>query len=124
MKDFSYHPFNLAIRFILECIGWYAYGLLGYHLAGWGAALLLSFLSIFYWAAFAVRNDPSRSGKTLVAVSGRTRIVLELLFFLAAGWILLANHDPVFGMGFIILVFLHNLFSPVRLKWLWEQPRN
>lgn len=124
MKDFSYHPVNLGVRFLLECIGWFAYGLVGFHLAGWGTAILFSILSMFFWAAFAVRNDPSRNGKTLIAVSGKTRIILEALFFLGAAWIFAIHYTLEHGVFYLIAVFGHNLFSPVRLKWLWYQPRN
>ena len=61
---------NLALRFILElcalaalCVwGWQTYGLI--------AAIVTPAAAAGLWGLFAVPDDPSRSGKTVVPVPG------------------------------------------------------
>jgi hypothetical protein len=70
------------------------------------------------WGVFAVPNDPSRSGKTVVVTPGIARLALELgLFGLVTAWLVL-------GEGYLEAGLLggataiHYVSWPARIKWL------
>ena len=81
----STHPLNSAIRFVLELAAIVTFGFWGYHQSdSWTSILLaigLSALFAILWGVFAVRDDPSRSGKTVVRTPGLIRLILELALF-------------------------------------------
>ena len=89
----SKHPVNLALRFFLELSALIACGLWGFGLFESPlrilAAILLPVLFAVLWGVFAVRDDPSRSGKTVMATPGVIRLILELALFGTAAWMLL-----------------------------------
>ncbi len=88
----SSNPVNLALRFILEMV-------MIVVAAIWGWNRAKEFLNLFwqlefpiilavFWGIFAVKDDPSRSGKTIVQTPGIVRLIMELLFFGFACWAL------------------------------------
>jgi len=81
MKDYSYHPVNLGLRFILEIVVLIAAGMFAKEHFSWISAILLPVVLMTCWSVFAVRGDKSRSGKTVVPTPGKLRILIELLFF-------------------------------------------
>ena len=119
------HPINLGLRFILEMTMLFAITFWGWtQYEGWLKYLLtigLPVLSATVWGIFAVPNDPSRSGKTVVVTPGWIRLVLELIFFILGFWAL--NNIGYRLMAFIYLSFviLHYSFSISRLRWLIKQ---
>jgi len=113
---------NLALRFILEMImlfavaywGWKSHlGLLRY-LFSIGLPILLAVL----WGVFAVPNDPSRSGKTVVKTPGWIRLIMELAFFGFGAWALCWSGMSIVSYVFIFLVYVHYLFSLDRIRWM------
>ena len=119
------HPINLVIRFLLEVAALVSAGMWGWRQSdNWLQFVYAIGLPIFLaaiWGIFAVANDPSRSGKTIIKTPGIIRLFIELAFFAFACWVL-------FDMGFFnaslalaIITLLHYLFSFNRIKWLLKQ---
>jgi hypothetical protein len=121
------HPINLMIRFILELlalisVGFWAWksfdGLLQYIL-GIGLPILMTIM----WGTFAVPDDPSRSGKAPIPVSGLFRLLLEFMFFALAVWALydLKQDKLSYMLGGIVII--HYLISYDRISWLLSQKK-
>jgi F0F1-type ATP synthase assembly protein I len=116
------HPLNLVVRFALEVFALIAYGMRGWQMGE-------SFLKIVFaaaiptiiavlWGVFAVSNDPSRSGKTLVETPGIIRLLMELAIFSGASWVLFNMGFNSYGLIFLVVFILHYLISIDRIKWL------
>ncbi len=121
----SKNPFNLAIRFILEMIALLSVGIFSYHFfaraMGVIAAIFLPLAFAIAWGVFAVRGDPSRSGKAVVATPGPVRLVLELVLFGLAVVALLLSGYSLFGLIYGIAIILHYVLSLDRVKWLLQK---
>ena len=119
------HPFNLAVRFALEVMALISFGIWGYKLfedrIGYLLAIILPLTFAALWGIFAVPNDPSRSGKTVVATPGLVRLLLELLLFGSAVWMLFNLGFKTPGWIFGVVVLLHYLASYDRIAWLLKQ---
>ena len=114
--------FNLGLRFILEMTALFAVAFWVWkRYEGWLGALLpilLPFIIAIIWGVFAVPNDPSRSGKTIIVTPGWIRLILELIIFSLGVW---AFYDlGYFAVAYIYLslIIAHYLFSVDRVKWL------
>jgi hypothetical protein len=119
------NPLNLAVRFILEMAGLVALGWWGWK-QGEGVfrfmlALGIPILAAGLWGTFAVPDDPSRSGKARVPVPGIVRLVLELAFFAAATWSLVAIGPTALAWIYGIVVIIHYALSYDRILWLIRQ---
>jgi hypothetical protein len=121
----SKNPLNLALRFLLELSAIATFGAWGYSLAQGGMrilmALLFPVLFAGVWGVFAVRNDPSRSGKTVVQTPGPVRLILELSLFGVAAWMLFDLGLSLPAWIFSGLVLAHYLISWDRMAWLLKQ---
>jgi hypothetical protein len=121
----SKHPVNLAIRFALEVVAIISFGIWGFRSSdewyGYLLALLFPLLFAGLWGVFAVPNDPSRSGKTVVVTPGPIRLVLELVLFGAAAWMLFDLHFLRLGWIFSTVVIIHYASSYDRIVWLLKQ---
>jgi hypothetical protein len=121
----SKHPLNSIIRFLLELIGIFSFGLWGYHqteaIVRILLAIVLPLIFAVIWGVFAVQNDPSRSGKTVVQTPGPVRLVLELALFGAATWMLFDLGHTLPAIIFGVVVILHYAFSWDRITWLLKQ---
>jgi hypothetical protein len=121
----SKHPVNLALRFLLELAAIFAFGYWGHALAGGGMKILLAILFpllfALLWGIFAVRGDPSRSGKTVVQTPGIVRLFLELLLFGAAAWMMLDLDYTLIALVFGSMVATHYILSYDRIAWLLKQ---
>lgn len=121
----SKHPLNLAIRFLMELIGIATFAVWGYHQTETGLriplAILLAFGFAALWGVFAVRDDPSRSGKTVVQTPGIIRLVMELALFGAAAWMQLDMDHTLLALILGVAITLHYLFSFDRIAWLLKQ---
>ena len=119
------NPLNLALRFLLEVAAIIAMGLWGYNNSGNMSGILLAILLnlgfALLWGIFAVPNDPSRSGKTVVPTPGIIRLILELSLLTAATWMLrdldYSNVWWIFGS----IVLVHYLLSYDRVLCLLKQ---
>ena len=121
----STHPLNHALRFMLEVAALITFGFRGFHLSdSWTRilwAILLPVLFAAVWGVFAVPDDPSRSGKTVVPTPGAIRLALELILFAAATWMLISLGKPLLGWIFGGVVMMHYLISYDRIVWLLKQ---
>jgi hypothetical protein len=116
------HPFNLAIRFLLEIAALVSLGIWGWNQSdGWIRYVLAPGLPVLIgatWGIFAVPGDPSRSGKAPIPVPGFIRLILELTIFTISVW---ALYDMNYGRLAWILgipVLIHYLVSFHRIMWL------
>ena len=121
----SQNPLNNALRFLLEMWAIMVYAYWGYHLtaSGWRVplAVIMSFGFMFLWGVFAVRGDPSRSGKTVIQTPGVLRLILELALFAAAVFMLFSQGHSQLAWFSLAAIFLHYLLSFDRLAWLLKQ---
>lgn len=121
----SIQPINHAIRFLLELAAIFTFGYWGFHQTESGARILLAIglplLFALLWGVFAVRNDPSRSGKTVVQTPGLIRLILELGLFTAATWMLLDLEWTITAYIFAGIVIIHYVLSYKRIRWMLKQ---
>ncbi len=119
------NPINLLIRFFLELFAIGSVGLWAWHHFNGVSKLIFTLLCplaiAVVWAVFAVPNDPSRSGKTVIRTSGILRLLIELSVF-ALGFICFSQLGyQKWALVYIILVIGHYLASYKRIKWLIKQ---
>jgi len=124
LKSFTMgsHPINLIIRFVLELLALLAVGFWAWksfdgalqYILGIGLPILMTIV----WGTFAVPDDPSRSGKAPIPVSGSLRLLIELLFFAIATWALYDLQEIELSSIFGGLVIIHYLVSYDRISWL------
>jgi len=116
------HPFNLAIRFLLEIAALVCVGIWGWDQSDpWIRYILTPALPILLgaiWGIFAVPGDPSRSGKAPVPVPGPIRLFLELIIFAIPAWALIDMNHELMAASFGLLVLIHYLVSYDRIMWL------
>ena len=118
----SKHPVNGAVRFLLELGAITTYAIWGYNQSDTAMRILLAIMLplgfALLWGIFAVRNDPSRSGKTVVQTPGWIRLMLELGLFTGATWMLLNLDYTIPGWIFVFITLLHYIISYDRIIWL------
>lgn len=121
----SKNPVNLVLRFLLELVAIVVFGYWGYSRGMDGTRILLAILFPLLfatlWGVFAVRGDPSRSGKTVVRTPGIVRLVLELGLFGAAAWMMLDLDYSLIALIFGLAVVIHYFISFDRIAWLLKQ---
>ena len=116
---------NLALRFLLEVAAIFIMGLWGFHVSGDATGIIYAILLpvgfVLLWGVFAVKDDPSRSGKTVVSTPGAIRLLLELFLFAAAAWMMrdLGYRPAWWIFGGITLI--HYIISYDRVLWLLKQ---
>jgi len=119
------NPVNLVARFILEICALAAMAYWGWtQHAGWlrfGLAIGLPVLAAIVWGAFAVPNDPSRSGRAPVPVPGVVRLFLELVFFGLTVWMLYDTGAILLSIVMGVVVIIHYALSYDRIAWLLKQ---
>lgn len=119
------HPFNLAIRFLLEIAALVCLGIWGWNQSdGWFRYVLAPGLPALIgaiWGIFAVPGDPSRSGNAPVPVHGFIRLILELIIFIMSIWALYDMNYERMALIFAILVLIHYLVSYDRILWLLKR---
>ena len=121
----SRNPINLFVRFMLEVTAIVTFGIWGYGLSDqWTRFLLAGLFPLMFaglWGVFAVPNDPSRSGKTVIPTPGAIRLALELILFASATWMLIGLGKPLLGWLFGGVVLMHYVISYDRIAWLLKQ---
>jgi len=119
------HPFNLAVRFILELIALFAIGLWGWKqgegINKYFLAIGLPIILAIIWGAFAVPDDPSRSGKAPIPTSGIIRLSIELAIFTLAIYCFYVLGYGKVAVSLGIIVFLHYAISYDRITWLLKR---
>ncbi|MDX2430042.1 MAG: YrdB family protein [Bacteroides sp.] len=116
---------NLLLRFLLEVGAIVSFGIWGSSLTDSGfryvLAILFSMLFAVLWGVFAVKDDPSRSGKTVIQTPGAIRLFLELLLFGAATCMLFHLGYPILGWTLGAATVFHYIISFKRILWLLKQ---
>lgn len=118
------HPINLTLRFILEIIALISVGIWGWNktdsflrfILAIGLPILLGVI----WGIFAVPNDPSRSGQTVVVTSGVIRLAIELGIFTIATLVIYIQGQQKISYAFGVIVIIHYLISYDRIIWLLD----
>lgn len=121
----GFNTINLTIRFLLELASLFVIGLWGWEQSEtWIRFILAIGLPLIFaiiWGVFAVPNDPSRSGKTVIATSGIIRLAIELAFFAFAVWALYNLKYASLSWILGVIVAFHYILSYDRVKWLIKQ---
>lgn len=116
------HPLNAALRFFLELAALAALGYWGWTqhegLARWLWALGLPLVAAVAWAVLRIPGDP---GTPVVAVPGVVRLLLEILFFGGAVWLLAQAGRPTWAMVLGVLLVGHYLLAYRRVVWMLQQ---
>lgn len=116
------NPLNLALRFVLELGGLFAFGYWGWTQHTGALRFLLGIglplLAVVIWGTFRVPADSSANGKAPVHVPGWTRLLIELIFFGGATWFLFDTGAVTAGWIFGGLSLFHYLISYDRILWL------
>jgi len=119
------HPINLGLRFLLEMIVLFSSGYwVWMSQTDWKKYILVIGLPVLIaviWGCFAVPNDPSRSGKTVVAVPGYLRLAIEIVVFGAGVWFIYKSNFVTLAGLFAGIVLIHYLISYDRITWLLRQ---
>jgi len=122
------NPLNLGVRVLLELSSLIAFGYWGWTLTESGLryvlAVFIPLIAAVIWGTFAVLDDPSRSGKAPVPVSGTLRLILELVFFALAAFVLFSIGYQTIAWIISIAVIIHYLLSYDRITWLLKQKTN
>jgi hypothetical protein len=84
----------------------------------WIASVVGIVVTAAIWGVFAVPNDPSRSGKTVVVTPGFVRLLVELsLFGVVTAWLVIGEgYIPAAVLGGATVV--HYVSWPARIRWL------
>lgn len=118
------NPINLMLRFILELISLISIGFWGWsQFTGLSKIVLTIILPVtiaLLWGVFAVPDDPSRSGKTVVATPGYLRLILEIFIFSICMFALYKTGRV--EMSYVIsgLILIHYVISYDRIIWLFK----
>jgi hypothetical protein len=122
-KGLSYHPLNLAVRFVLELICLLGAGLWGYNWSGssYLVGIAIPVVLMVVWAVCAVPGDRSRSGNAPVPIPGALRLLLELSFFGFGTWAFYDLDMIYICLIFGVAVLAHYLISHERVFWLMKQ---
>ena len=121
----SKNPVNLAVRLALEIGAIFTFGFWGFRVSDlWTQYLFVILLPLMFaliWGVFAVKDDPSRSGKTVVPTSGLIRLIIELGLFGVATWMIFNLDFLKIGWIFGTVVLLNYVISYDRIVWLLKQ---
>jgi len=117
----SKNPINYTVRFILELVGLYAFGLWGWQAAAgdllrFSLAIGLPLIAATIWGVFGTTGD-SR-GKPVIAIAGWLRLVLEVGFFALATAAFYVAGAPVAALVFGVVALVQTLSAYDRLGWL------
>lgn len=122
MRIQAYH---FVIRFLLETVAFIAPAFYVASVTSAYLSIVLPLLTTLAlaatWGVFAVPNDPSRSGKTVVKTPGWIRLILELAIFGFGGWCIMQLGYEYAAYGFWGVVVVHNLMFWERNRWLLRQ---
>lgn len=118
----GFNPVNLTFRFVLEIVGLvglFRLGLeIGTGLWRWALAAAFTFAAMTLWATFRVPGDRSARGEAPYSVSGRVRLLIELLVFGAGalGWFV--TGPDWMAWGYVAALAFHHMISYDRIAWL------
>lgn len=113
------NPFNLVLRFVLELAAWAAMGYWGWtqHTGPWRFvwAIGLPLVAMALWGVFRVPGD---GGPPVVDVPGWARLLLEVVEFGGAVWLLSEAGRRRWAIILAVLLVFHYAVSFDRVRWL------
>lgn len=120
----SKNPINYTVRFILELVGLYAFGLWG-----WQAtdntflriilAVGLPVLAATAWGVFGTVGDSrGQGGKPPIAVPGWIRLAVEVAYLALAAGAFIAAGAATAGLIFGLVAFVQTALTYDRIGWL------
>lgn len=113
---------NLAVRFVLELVALVGLGAAAWNgttgAFRWVVTLGLPVLAATVWGVFNVLDDPSRSGRAPVKVSGWIRLPIEVIVLGAGTFALRSAYGSPVAVGFAVVALAHYLASWSRVRWL------
>lgn len=116
------HPANAVLRFVLELAALAAIGYWGWvehaGLARWLWAIGLPVVAAAAWGIFRVPGDP---GDAPVAVPGAVRLLLEVVFFGSAVWLLVLAGRPAWALVLGMVLIGHYLWAYRRVVWMVQR---
>ncbi len=119
------HATNLALRLLLELMALSGIAILAWNLTDglwrYVAAVAAVILIGAIWGAFAVPDDPSRSGNATVPVPGALRLFLEFAILFGGAWALHAAGFAWAGPPISLMIIVHYLLWTDRIVWLLQQ---
>jgi hypothetical protein len=100
---------NLVLRFVLELIALVAAGTWGFvTFDNWALRLLFGFgIPVVMAAAWGIFRVPGDGGPPIIAVGGRVRLVLEVVFFVVAVGLLGAAGYAGLATIFAVVLLVH-----------------
>lgn len=118
----GFHPANLGFRFILEILSLIGVFRLGLNLGDGGLAWVYGFgftvAAMVLWATFRVPGDKSAKGDAPFAVTGKTRILIEVAVFGAGTYGWFVSGPRWLAWSYTVGVAIHFILSYDRLGWL------
>lgn len=119
------NPINLLLRFFLELSVLVSVGYYGWTQFTFPVKLFSTIIPIFIlltiWGVFAVPNDPSRSGKTVIKTSGIIRLLIEITFFMIGYLALHFSNQILLSNILASTTLVHYIISYDRILWLIKQ---
>jgi hypothetical protein len=114
MPETHMHPFNAAVRFVLELGAAYGIGAgMWKATANWLVAALAVALGLVVWGRFRVRDDPGPAPRP---VGGTVRLAIEAVILGGGGVGLWTAHGATAGIVFFALLAAHYATTPRRLR--------
>jgi hypothetical protein len=121
-NDMGWNSINLGFRFLLELTAVIALGYWGWIVFDdiWRVALGigLPLAAAVIWGTFRVPDEPMHRGDVPVPIPGVLRLLLELVLFASASWLLILAGTKSLGWIFAALVAIHYVISYDRVLWL------
>ena len=116
---------NLALRFGLELAAFTGLAMAAWKLSSgnlrWVAVIAVPIVAVAIWGIFNVLDDPSRSGKAPVEVSGWIRLVIELAILAGGAAAFAIAQRPAIAIGVAVLIVIQYATSWSRIEWLIQQ---
>lgn len=115
----------LAVRFLLELVAFGGIGLAGWRIGDGGVsggvlASIVVLAASAVWGTFAVRDDPTRNPKPVIAVRGWARLLIEFAIFGVAAWSLWVFASRAASETFLTVLGIVTLVGWDRHWWLFR----
>lgn len=116
----------LAVRFLLELIGFGAIGWAGWQvgdggIAGGTLAALFVVVAGAAWGALTVPGDPARNPTPVIVVPGWARLLVEATVFGLAAWALWVFVSRAASESYLTALGIISLVGWDRIWWLIKQ---
>lgn len=123
----SLNPVMLGARFLLELVAMASFGVFGWRAfeGPWKFVLVVALpvAAAVLWGIFTVPGDPSRDGRSVIAVSGSARLVIELSVLGGGALALQSAGLPGWGLALAVLVIVYHVLAYDRVVWLLTRDR-